>query len=89
MSYGLAIAPSCSERLMENVLRGLQWEEYLLDMDDMIVPASTIQECLQRLENVFNRLFKAETETISVYFFQKSVKFLGHIVSETGINTDP
>jgi hypothetical protein len=46
-------------------------EEYLLDMDDIIVPASTIQECLQRLENVFNRLFKAETETISVYFSRK------------------
>ena len=46
-------------------------EEYLLDMDDIIVPASIIQECLQRLENVFNRLFKAETETISVYFSRK------------------
>lgn len=91
MPYGLATAPTGFKRLMKNVLRGLQWEECLLYMDDIIVPASTIQESLQRLENVFKRLLEAglKLKPSNCLFVQKSIKFLGHIVSETGIHTDP
>lgn len=35
---GLANSPSTFERLMEDALRGLQWEECLLYMNDTIVP---------------------------------------------------
>ena len=91
MPFGLANAPSSFERLMENVLRGLQWEECLLYMDDIIVPAATVPESLERLEHVFQRLIEAnlKLKPSKCLFFQKSVKFLGHIVSEKGIQTDP
>ena len=91
MPFGLANAPNSFQRLMESVLRGLQWEECLLYLDDIIVPASTVQESIERLELVFQRLLDAglKLKPSKCIFFQKKVKFLGHIVSENGIQTDP
>lgn len=91
MPFGLVNAPSSFQRLMEDVLRGLQWVESLLYMDDIITPGSTVQESLKRLENVFQRLLEAnlKLKPSKCIFFQKSVNFLGHIVSEKGVHTDP
>lgn len=91
MPFGLANSPSTFERLMENVLRGLQWQELLLYMDDIISVSSTFHEGLERLEKIFQRLQGAnlKLKPSKCVFFQKQVGFLGHIVSETGISTDP
>ena len=53
MPFGLVNALSSFQRLMEDVLRGIQWVESLLYMDDIITPGLTVQDCLRRLENVF------------------------------------
>ena len=37
---------------MEDALRGLPWKECLLDMDDTIVPGSTVEESLYHLINI-------------------------------------
>lgn len=89
--FGLATSPSVFERLMEDVLRGLQWEECLLYMDDIIVPGSSFEEEIERLEHVFQRMREAnlKLKPSKCFLFQKSVKFLGHVVSEEGIQTDP
>lgn len=89
--FGLATSPSVFERLMEDVLRGLQWEECLLYMDDIIVPGSTFKEELTRLEHVFQRMRDAnlKLKPSKCILFQRSVKFLGHVVSKEGIQTDP
>ena len=91
MPFGLVNSPSTFERLMEDVLRGIQWTESLLYMDDIITPGKTVDECLQRIENVFIRLREAnlKLKPSKCLFFQKSVSFLGHIVSENGVETDP
>lgn len=91
MPFGLCNSPSTLSRLLEDVLRGLQWEECLLYMDDIIVPGSTFAEALQRLENIFERLRDAnlKLKPSKCNLFQKSVKFLGHVVSEEGVQTDP
>ena len=44
---------------METILRGIQWIESLLYMDDIITPGKSIDQCLIRLELVFERLRKA------------------------------
>lgn len=91
MSFGLANAPSTFERLMENVLRGLQWEQCLLYMDDIIIPSKTVREGLERLEHVLQRLQMAnlKLKPSKCSLFQTEVIFLGHIVSESGIATNP
>lgn len=89
--FGLVNSPSTFERLMEDVLRGLQWSECLLYIDDIIIPGANVEESLLRLEHVFSRLRDAnlKLKPTKCILFQKSVKFLGHIVSEEGISTDP
>lgn len=91
MPFGLVNAPSTFQRLMEDVLRGLQWKESLLYMDDIITPGKTIDECLKRLENVFKRLRSAhlKLKPSKCNFFQKSAKCLGHVITEHGVETDP
>ncbi|CAC5426210.1 Transposon Ty3-I Gag-Pol polyprotein [Mytilus coruscus] len=90
MPFGLANSPSTFERLMENVLRGLQWKELSLYMDDIISVSSTFEEGLGRLERIFIRLQNAhlKLKPAKCIFFHKQVRFLGHIVSEEGISTD-
>ena len=57
---------------MGEVLRGLQWLECLVYMDDIIVPSTTVDENLNRLEHVFQRLLSAKLKLNprSVYFFK-------------------
>ena len=90
MPFGLVSAPSEFCRLMGDVFRDMQWIECLLYMDDIIVPAISVEETLLRLEHVFQRLQHAnlKLKPSKCIFFQNSVKFLGQEVSQNGIHTD-
>lgn len=48
MPFGLTNPPSTFLRLREDVLRGLQLEECLLYLDDIIVPGSTFDQTVER-----------------------------------------
>ena len=64
---------------MEDVLRGLQWEECFIYMDDIIVPGSTVEQELERLQHVLSRFREAnlKLKPKKCVLFQTSVKFLG------------
>ena len=89
MPFGLCNAPSTFERLMENIMRGLQWESLLVYLDDVIVFGKTIEEELSRLKEVFRRLRQAnlKLKPKKCVLFQQSVLYLGHVVSKDGIAT--
>ncbi|XP_050714146.1 protein NYNRIN-like [Eriocheir sinensis] len=91
MPFGLCNAPGCFERLMERVLEGLQWKTALVYIDDVIVFGSTFEEELERLEEVLQRLRKANLKLSpkKCSLFQHEVPFLGHVVSRDGVCTDP
>ena len=91
MPFGLANSPSTFERLMENILRGLQWQECLVYMDDVITPSRTFEDGIIRLEHILERFTHAnlKLKPSKCTLFQKEIKFLGHVVSESGITTDP
>ena len=86
MPFGLCNAPSTFERLMEKVLAGLQWKIALLYLDDVIVFSSTVEQRLDRLRLVFERLRKAnlQLKPKKCHLFCKEVSFLGHRVSGEG-----
>ena len=86
MPFALVWAPSTFERCMETVLRQLQWQTCLVYLDDVIVFSSDFQrrEVLLRIKSAGLKLKAAKC-----HFFRKQVAFLGHVVSEEGIATDP
>ena len=76
---------------MDLVLAGLQWSRCLVYLDDVIIVGKDFQDHLQNLQSVFRRLrdagLKLQPEKCS--FLQKKVNYLGHVVSEEGVSTDP
>ena len=75
---------------MELVLRGLHWSTCLVYLDDIIVFSQTVEEHLQRLEEVLERLQQAglKIKPSKCHILCKSVKYLGYIVSEKGVEVD-
>ena len=91
LPFGLSNAPSVFERLMELVLRGLNWEKCLCYLDDVIVFGKTFEEALDNLRIVFQRFRDSnlKLKPTKCSLFQTKVGFLGHEVSEKGISCDP
>ena len=91
MPFGLSTAPATFQRLMGIVFRDEILEILLVYLDDIIVYSRSIQEHLQRLEIVFCKLQQhgLKLEASKCAFFKKEVKFLGHVVSSKGVQTDP
>ena len=87
-AFGLCNAPVTFERLMENVLGDLRCLIYL---DDIIVHAVSFDQKLGRLRLAFLRLraVKLNLSPKKCELFRRKVKFLGHVVGEEGVTTDP
>ncbi|KAI4872904.1 hypothetical protein NFI96_001931 [Prochilodus magdalenae] len=60
-------------------------------LDDLMVFAPTEQLALERLEMVFSRLKNHNLKLApkKCNFLKRSVRFLGHIICESGVQTDP
>ncbi|CAG2221979.1 Retrovirus-related Pol polyprotein from transposon 412,Retrovirus-related Pol polyprotein from transposon 297 [Mytilus edulis] len=91
MPFGLCCAAQTFERLMETVLAGLQWEVCLVYLDDIIVFGKTLDDMLVNLRTVFDRLKSAglKLKAKKCNLCVTMVRYLGHIISEDGIATDP
>lgn len=91
MPFGLCNAPATFERLMERVLGRLQWQICLCYIDDILIFSRTAAQHLEHLRTVFLRMrdAKLKLKPKKCHFFQKRVAFLGHVVSEEGVSTDP
>ena len=91
MPFGLCNAPATFERLMELVLAGLPWNVCLLYLDDILVHAKTFEEEIENLREVFGR-FRAANLKLNpkkCELFREEVLYLGHMVTEEGISTEP
>jgi RNase H-like domain found in reverse transcriptase/Reverse transcriptase (RNA-dependent DNA polymerase)/Zinc knuckle len=90
MPFGLCNAGATFQRLMDIVMTGLNMNICLVYLDDIICYSSTIEEHLERLMVLLQRLQKAglKLKPEKCSLFQKSVSFLGHTISEFGIGTD-
>lgn len=91
MPFGLCNAPSTFQRLMQRIFGDQQGQSLLLYFDDIVVFSSSIQQHLQRLEGVLGRLEKEglKVKLSKCSFFKRQVRYLGHIISDQGVATDP
>ena len=62
MPIGLCNAPSTFQSLMERMFGNCRYQSVLLYLDDVIVFLSSIQQHLERVEEVFSRFQKQELE---------------------------
>ena len=91
MPFGLTGAVGTFQRLMENVLGDLRYTSSLCYIDDLITYGADFASTLKNLKDLCDKLRAArlKLKPKKCRFFQKSVLFLGHKISENGIETDP
>lgn len=91
MPMGLKNSPSTFQRVMDNVLRGLQNEVCLVYLDDIIIFSTSLQEHVINLEKVFKRLresnFKIQMDKSE--FLKLETEFLGHVICKDGVKPNP
>ena len=91
MPFGLTCAPSVFQRLMDLVLCGLTYETCLVYLDDIIVFSRDFDSHMERLQEIFSRLRNANLKlhVKKCCLFQRRVDFLGHVLTESGIQVQP
>ena len=91
MPFGLTNAPATFQRLMENCLGDLHLNWCIIYLDDIVIYSETPEEHVERLEAVFKKLSAAglKLKPNKCEFFKSQITYLGHIVSNEGIATDP
>src|SRR5271163_271741 len=91
LPFGLCNAGATFQRVMDVAMCGLNFTACLVYLDDIIVFSSTIEEHFIRLEQVLAklRIAKLKLKPSKCRLIQTRVEFLGHVVSDEGIATDP
>ena len=89
LPFGISAAPEFFQKKMSQLLEGQ--DGVLCHMDDILIFGSSQTEHDQRLKIVMDTVEKAgiTLNGEKCEFSKKSVKFLGHIIDETGIRIDP
>ena len=88
LPYGLSAAPATMQRLLQRLIGDLNLVPYL---DDIIVPTDSVSQHINLLESLFQRLEKAKLKLkpSKCFFGQEAVEYLGYVVSEGKITSNP
>ena len=89
LPFGITSAPEFYQKRMSHILSGLPGVVSMID--DILVFGQSQEEHDHRLELALDRINKAgiTLNAEKCEFSKKSVKFLGHVIDETGILPDP
>ena len=95
MPFGLTNAPGVFQRLMQRVLAGLNPPDgpdfVSVYLDDVLVFSRSLQEHLEHLQAVIERLVKAglKLKPAKCHFVRKELEYLGHVITRDGLKTNP
>lgn len=91
MPFGLRNAPATFQRVMDNILRGVQDEGCLIYIDDLIVYSSSLEEHIKKLREVFSRLqdTNLKIQLPKCNFLRSEVAYLGHVITPEGVKPNP
>ena len=89
LSFGLCTAPSIFQECMSRLLNGLS-DYATAYLDDLIIYSKSISDHCLHLQNVFDRIRKAnlKLERSKCTFLRDEVPYLGHIITKNGIKPD-
>jgi transposase InsO family protein len=91
MPFGPCNGPPTFQRIALNMFAGMIGKQCLSFLDDVIAIGKSVAEHLQNLDSVFSRLREnnLKVKLSKCVFMRNSVKFLGHVISKEGLQTDP
>jgi hypothetical protein len=91
LPFGLINSPSTFVRCVMNIFRDLLYKNLVTYMDDILLYTETYEDHIKLLKEVFHRLERAglKLKLNKCKFARKSVRYLGFILSENGIQPDP
>ncbi|KAH0670700.1 hypothetical protein KY290_026097 [Solanum tuberosum] len=91
MPFGLSNAPSTFQSTMNSILKPFLRQFVLVFFDDILVYSTSWQDHLQHLRSVFDLLRQNSlvVKQSKCQFGQSSISYLGHILSEKGLQVDP
>lgn len=91
MPMGLCNSGASYQRMMDVVLSGLAFDVCLAYTDDIIVYSRSLDEHIERLKAVLRRVRNAglKIKPSKSVLVQRSVGFLGHVVSAEGMRAHP
>ncbi|KAL4125759.1 hypothetical protein QTP88_009999 [Uroleucon formosanum] len=91
MAMGLKTSPCSFQRLMNNVMAGIVGIKCLVYLDDIIIYGKGLLDHNEKLCDVFERLrnHNLKIQPTKCEFLKQQCMYLGHIISENGIQPDP
>ena len=91
LSFGLRNAPAAFQREIQAVLSPFPSSKVIAYIDDILIMGRTFEEHLNLVSKVLETLckYKLKLNLDKCEFFRTQVKFLGHIVSTSGIKKTP
>ena len=91
MPFGLTNAPAAFMKMMNSVFRDFLDESVIIFIDDILIYSKDEESHRKHLRAVLERLreHKLYAKLSKCSFWQKSIGFLGHIVSGEGVSVDP
>jgi hypothetical protein len=91
MPFGLTNAPATFQCVMNSIFAPFLRKFVIVFLDDILVYSPSWSEHIQHLRLVLHKL--RESQFFAKYskcsFGQQSIQYLGHIISDTGVSTDP
>ncbi|WZZ88744.1 hypothetical protein YC2023_117323 [Brassica napus] len=90
MPYGLTNAPAPFMKMMNGIFREYLDEFVIIFIDDILVYSKTKEDHERHLRAVLGRLREQKlfAKLSKCSFWQKSIGFLGHVVSDKGVSVD-
>lgn len=90
MLFGLKNAPATFQRLMDNILSGLQGNEMFVYMDDIVIYVKSLREHEIKFNKLMKRLEDAnlKLQPDKCEFLRTEVAYLGHIIGAKGVKPD-
>ena len=91
MPFGLTNAPAAFMKMMNGIFRDFLDKFVIIFIDDILVYSRNKEDHEKHLRAVLGRLREQKlfAKLSKCSFWQKSIGFLGHIVSDQGVSVDP
>lgn len=91
LPFGLKNGPSVYQRIMTKVLAGFLWNGTFCYIDDIVIGGRTLEEHLQRLQEVLGRLKDVGflLKPSKCHFAKSRARVLGFVAGRDVIESDP